>query len=156
MHDETDEPQLHELYLRYARRAHEERFRTMYDIISELLRAAWCRETASPGCQKDWSSGNPAFGQCAVSALVVQDLLGGTLVRGEVPGFGSHYWNEIPNGEGVHTYDPTRIQFPYGTTFPRGEIVPRSRLLEGGRAVAAKTSERYELLKDRLRMLMRS
>jgi len=128
----------------------------MYGIIDELLHAAWCRETASPACQKDWSPENPASGQCAVSALVVQDLLGGTLVRGVVVGYGSHYWNEIPDGEGVRTYDPTRIQFPYGTPIPRGEIVPRSRLLEGERAVAARTAERYGLLKTRLRDLMRS
>ena len=77
---------------------------------------------------------NPAWGQGAVSALIVQDLLGGelhhvdaTMPDGEVI---SHDYNRIPCckdkqdclGQDV---DMTKIQFPDGTTY--SESVPRIR-----------------------------
>jgi len=155
MSEPTQDPPLHLLYLRYARKAHDERPRTMYGIITDLLREAWCRETASPSCQADWTTANPALGQCAVSALVVQDLIGGIIVRAVIPGSGSHYWNEIPNGEDVHVFDPTRSQFPSSTVIPRGERVVREYILGSERALLAGTPERYALLKDRVREIMR-
>lgn len=72
-----------------------------------LIEQAWSRETTN-----FWMPTNPAFGQCAVTALVVQDILGGELVRcmnGEV----SHYYNIIMDQE----LDLTRKQF--GTWEPR-------------------------------------
>lgn len=89
-----------------------------------------------------WPDRKP-HGQCAVTALVVQDLLGGEILRAEIEGLGSHYWNLVPwMGE----IDLTRAQFPDALILPRGVIVPRSRLLEGERAAQARTSERYEEL----------
>jgi hypothetical protein len=156
MPDDVPSPfELSRMYFHYCREAHRKSMTTRYSIVTDLLRAAWCRETASPSCQEAWSEANPAFGQCAVSALVVQDLMGGELLRAEVPGFGSHYWNQLPNGEDVYLLDTTRTQFPYGTTVPRGDQVPRSRLLEGERAAAARTPERYALLVTRVAAVMR-
>lgn len=106
----------------------------------------WCRETAAPGCQADWHTRHPSYGQCAVTALLLQDSLGGELMRADVPGFGSHYWNRLADGTEI---DLTREQFPPGTVVPAGEPAPRSRLLEGERALAARTAERYGLLKRR-------
>jgi len=60
--------------------------------------SAWSRDTsASPD---EWTPENPALGQCAVTALVVQELLGGELRRARVNGV-SHYWNVLPNGRRV-------------------------------------------------------
>ena len=61
--------------------------------------------------------GDPAHGQCGAVALVVQDLLGGDLVVGEVfvgsERLGVHYWNRLENGE---ILDLTRAQFVEGET----------------------------------------
>src|SRR5689334_14582809 len=70
-----------------------------------LLRTAWCEDTSlSPA---EWSGANPAVGQCAVTALIVQDLFGGKLLRGQLMR-GTHYWNRLPNGDEV---DLTAEQF---------------------------------------------
>jgi hypothetical protein len=57
-------------------------------VTSELelaLRAAWSRETSED--PDEWSPANPSRGQCAVTALVIRELLGGEIliatVRGE-------------------------------------------------------------------------
>lgn len=141
----------------------------------EAIKRSWCPETRAPG---DYSPdvlddpGGPA-GQCAVTALLVQDLLGGDIVRGlltrpsDLVGdgasaeflnkTGSHYWNRIPDMGDV---DLTLSQFPPwcriypGAEYPSDDgtyaeapaVVPRSRLLEGERAIAARTPERYTIL----------
>lgn len=112
-------------------------------INLQALQSAWCRETGAGSCGSD----STPIGQCAVTALLVQDLFGGDLVRAEVhciSGVESHYWNRIT---GIGDIDLTRGQ--YTQTIPVGEIVPRSRLLEGERARVARTQGRYELLKFR-------
>ena len=50
----------------------------IHTLITALKRS-WSAETAYDA--SDWSPQNPARGQCAVSSLVVQDYLGGELVR---------------------------------------------------------------------------
>jgi len=45
--------------------------------IAFFIRQSWDARTASPACGSKWSEQNPALGQCAVTALLVQDLWGG-------------------------------------------------------------------------------
>src|SRR5262245_43252730 len=78
---------------------------TLGDLKAALAKA-WSRETSADPAA--WSDENNAWGQCAVTALIVQDHLGGELRRGEV-GTTSHYWNQLPTGEEI---DLTRHQFP--------------------------------------------
>jgi hypothetical protein len=76
--------------------------------LKDAIAAAWQQETSNDSGR--WTSDNPALGQCAVTALVVQDFLHGALLRTVVNG-ASHYWNELPSGEEL---DLTRHQFdPY-------------------------------------------
>lgn len=84
--------------------------------LARRLEAAWSAETsASPD---GWSTDNPADGQCAVTAAIVHDALGGQVVWGEaiLPDGRrvSHYWNEV---DGIEI-DLTRSQFPAGTLIP--------------------------------------
>jgi hypothetical protein len=72
--------------------------------LAIALRRAWDAETSNDPVA--WSPSNPALGQCAVTALVVQDYFGGELLRAEVAGV-SHYWNQL----GDRTVDLTREQF---------------------------------------------
>ena len=72
-----------------------------------------------------WTPDNPARGQCAVTALVVHDLLGGELLEAEVRDpdgspQGFHYWNRLA---GVDV-DLTLSQFR------DGEVVQGPRLID--------------------------
>lgn len=75
--------------------------------LTVALRSAWSAETSvSPS---SWGEANPAAGQCAVTALVVQDFFGGDLMRAVVRPDVSHYWNRLPDGREL---DLTKSQFP--------------------------------------------
>jgi hypothetical protein len=73
----------------------------------KTIQEAWSADTSMAD---DWTPENPAKGQCAVTALVVQDLLGGKLLRAVVEGE-SHYFNQLPDGSWL---DLTWSQFPEG------------------------------------------
>jgi len=72
--------------------------------LAEAIRQSWGDDTS---IDPDWAGSCPSRGQCAVTALVVQDYLGGDLLRATVDGT-SHYWNRLTNGE---TVDLSREQF---------------------------------------------
>ena len=80
--------------------------------IEAAIRASWSVETCDPDDLDDWHSGNPSRGQCGVTALVLNDLLGGDLLLAEVTVAGTrrgyHYWNVLADGAEV---DLTRAQF---------------------------------------------
>ncbi len=48
-------------------------------VIAECLAPAWSKETSTD--PENWSPENPAWGQGAVSALIVQGFLGGEILR---------------------------------------------------------------------------
>jgi hypothetical protein len=75
-----------------------------------------------------------------VTALVVQDLLGGELIRCETS-MGSHYFNRFEDGSEL---DLTREQFTGELEASRQEVRTREYVL-GFEA----TRRRYELLRDR-------
>lgn len=115
--------------------------------IQEHLRSAWTAQTTA---NEVFVPENPSAGQCAVSALLLQELLGGDLLWAEVQtpqGEGiSHYWNRI---DGVE-YDLTREQFPEGSVIPGGApkkgdfSSTRERVLS-----FEKTRTRYAILRHR-------
>ena len=71
--------------------------------IERAIQYAWNEDTA----KGDWNSVVPSLNQCAVTALVVQDYLGGELIRCEMTDGDSHYWNRVGNVD----IDLTRDQF---------------------------------------------
>ncbi|MFF3679294.1 alpha/beta fold hydrolase [Streptomyces sp. NPDC002120] len=115
--------------------------------LEAAIRAGWSAETSEPaGISKvPWTSENPAWGQCDITALVVQDLVGGDLVLGEVfhdgRPEGYHWWNLLPGGVRV---DLTREQFRRGETVTPGRVVKRP----GGRL--GRRWEEYQLLRQRV------
>ena len=62
--------------------------------LKDHLYFAWCYDTCSPGCKDNWNESNPSLGQCAISALIVNDLFGGKIMRC-MASSGSHYYNLI-------------------------------------------------------------
>lgn len=115
------------------------------ELLAPLVSGVWCVETAAPNCREKWSPENPAFGQCAVTAALVFDLLGGELIRTEVAGFGSHYFNRLVSGVEI---DLTRSQFPVDAVVPPGAERTIEYLLDSPNAQNAKTRERFQKLKD--------
>ncbi|MDM5317153.1 hypothetical protein QUF49_14185 [Fictibacillus sp. b24] len=69
--------------------------------IKNHLLKAWSIETSSK-----WTKENPARGQCGVTALVVQDLLKGDIVKTPLKD-GWHFYNLIEGSR----YDFTHSQF---------------------------------------------
>ncbi|AME07549.1 hypothetical protein NNG64_15655 [Bacillus siamensis] len=73
----------------------------MYDQILNLLMASWSRKSSTK-----WTEECPAKGQCGVTALVIQDVYGGDILKTKT-GTSWHFYNRI-EGE---IYDFTRGQF---------------------------------------------
>lgn len=92
------------------------------------------------GCVNEYTHENPAWGQCAVTALIVQDYFGGDILYCN---HANHYWNRLPTNEEI---DFTRRQFPDGTIICFDEMVLRDSLLNDTNSALAKTPERYQLL----------
>lgn len=114
--------------------------------LRPVVRAAWGPDTCDPVDLADWRPENPSRGQCGVTAFVVQDLLGGDLVLGEVFESGErrgyHYWNRLPDGTEV---DLTRDQFRPGETVTGGVGVARPS------GAPNRCRGQYELLRHRVR-----
>lgn len=84
---------------------------------------------------EQWSPQNPARGQCAVTALIVQELVGGELLLADVHNHdgsrqGVHFWNRLAGGLEV---DLTREQFLPTEVVQTPKVVERAPDLTGGR-----------------------
>ena len=109
--------------------------------LEKLIEKSWTKKTsASP---QDWKYSNPAWGQCAITALVVQDFMGGELLRAVVPidekNSISHYWNLLPDGKET---DFTFKQFSSETVLKNEEKRDRQYVLS-----YPDTRKRYVLLR---------
>jgi hypothetical protein len=112
------------------------------DETEAAIRAAWGRETSDD--PDEWSEENPARGQCAVTALLVRELLGGEILVANVLREGRrverHAWNRLPSGL---TLDLTRRPFVNGERF--GEPAVEEPVL------THRNPERYATLRARVR-----
>jgi hypothetical protein len=100
--------------------------------------------------QDKWSPDNPAFGQCAVTALVIQDYLGGEILYCK---HYHHYWNKLPDGT---ILDLTKVQFGENATPCPDEIASREYILESERAKKVETLKRYLVFKHKVNEILRS
>ncbi|MGW5788083.1 YunG family protein [Streptomyces sp. NPDC003757] len=96
--------------------------------LDNALRASWAADTCSPSDLSGitWTAGNPAWGHCDITALIVHDIFGGELIVGEVhheqDHHGFHWWNRLPSGAEI---DLTREQFQRGETVTEARAVER-------------------------------
>jgi hypothetical protein len=116
------------------------------DDVEAAIRASWSIETCDPTDVERWMPANPSLGQCAVTALVVHDLLGGELLEAEVhdadgSGRGFHYWNRLAGVD----IDLTRAQFS------SNELVQSPRLIGRVPSEPWLAHEKYLVFRDRVR-----
>jgi hypothetical protein len=114
--------------------------------LESAINASWSLETCDPTDVPTWTPAEPSQGQCAVTALVIHDYLGGQLLEAEVlhadgSHQGFHYWNRFA---GVDV-DLTRRQFR------EGEVVQPPHLIERLPAFPWRAQEQYVVFRDRVR-----
>ncbi|MGH9112492.1 MAG: YunG family protein [Acidimicrobiales bacterium] len=96
--------------------------------VDRALRASWASDTCSTddAARTPWTAANPAWGHCDITALVLNDILGGDLMVGEVhldgQRHGYHWWNRLVTGVEI---DLTREQFQHGQRVSAGRLVNR-------------------------------
>lgn len=118
--------------------------------LQDAIEASWSSDTCFDA--SEWSPENPARGQCATTALVVQYFLGGelekmtTVFEGQLE---SHYYNVLPDGTKL---DLAGKQYPADQ-----ELTPSEVNLRGFASVRDKmmhepgTKKRYEILLERVK-----
>jgi hypothetical protein len=110
--------------------------------LESAIRASWSAETSDR--PDSWTSDNPAFQQCDVTARVVRDYLGGEILVAGVVLDGQrvdrHAWNRLPSGLVI---DLTREQFRHGERLEAPVVNDLVRI--------DRNPERYELLASRVR-----
>lgn len=112
--------------------------------LFEILLNVWDDKTVSLGCLPVYNNENdPSKGQCTITAMLVQDIFGGTIRRIHV-GTGTHSLNEI-NGE---FYDLASDQFKVMNiplNYEENEIADREKLNEDNNVY-----KRYLLLREKV------
>lgn len=96
----------------------------LIEELTKILELSWNKNTCSPSLQDEWSENNKALGQCAVTALIVNDFLGGKIMRC-MHESGSHYYNLIND----NIIDLTVSQFEKKPSYEDGEKRTREYLL---------------------------
>ena len=114
------------------------------DALFGVLLKSWVKRSAYPGSQDDPKydfDNDPSYGQCTVTAMVVQDYFKGEICKIRVNGGGSHYFNKIDG----RYFDLTSDQFTvYGIKldYEQSEEVSREYCSSN-----VNTNMRYEMLK---------
>ena len=98
--------------------------------IAAALLGSWSIETSG-----NWLADNPARGQCNVTALLINELFGGEILKTQLPD-GDHFYNRI-DGERI---DLTASQFDAPVNY---EDIASSR----DEALAGTTIAKYDSLR---------
>jgi hypothetical protein len=117
--------------------------------VEAAIRGSWSVETCDPTDEENWTPENPSLGQCAVTALVVHDLLGGELLEAEVhytdgTRQGFHYWNRLAGVD----IDLTRAQFA------GNEHVQSPQLVDRLPSRPWLAQDKYVVFRDRVRAVL--
>lgn len=114
-----------------------------FSTIAEAIKLCWIKETSNQ--PEKWTATNPALGQCVVTSLIINEMFGGIIIRGEMKSGQSHYWNLVGND----IIDLTKDQFKYDLSFERIERVSSERLLDN-----ADTAKRFKILSKKLKKVL--
>ena len=125
------------------------------DTLTNVIRSAWNSETTSIPDEWDAET-NPARGQCVPTALVVQDYMGGQIMRVMTyvnGGRETHYRNILPDGSSM---DVSGDQYPETQVFSVAPVVGSVEFttLRDYMLSYPATRHRYELLAAAVNELM--
>jgi hypothetical protein len=115
--------------------------------LEAAVRASWAADTCSPddAATVPWSADNPSWGHCDVTALVLNDVLGGDLMVAEVhvdgERYGYHWWNRLASGVEI---DLTRDQFR------NGQVISPPRALRRPEEPPRRRNDEYLRLRRRV------
>ena len=118
--------------------------------LTSALQASWDSDTAYEAGA--WSQDNKARGQCVVSCLVVQDYLGGELIRYAVSSDQlneTHYMNQLDDGTVIDT-TASQYKEPVTMLFKPINLDGVFNSIRDKRLADASTRARYALLKQRV------
>ncbi|KAF3889876.1 MULTISPECIES: YunG family protein [Nostocales] len=104
----------------------------------EILKKCWSKKSSSL-----WSSENPSCGQCSVTALVVQEIFGGRILKTSICDRW-HFYNEI---QGIR-YDLTDEQFQTPLNY---EDIPSN----AEEAFTDTSQEQYEYLRHQVKQKLK-
>ncbi len=119
-----------------------------YEQLKLAIRESWNKDTCYLDLSNQWSTDKPEIGQCAVTALLVQEKLGGKIAFNKNL---NHYWNILDSGVII---DLTKSQFPSNTIFSIDSIKSRKSILFSAAALKQKTRRRFLLLKKRVEEIL--
>lgn len=117
--------------------------RQQIDKLVNAIRDSWDSKTCYPELKTQWDEQNPALGQCAVTALFIQEKCGGQILYNQDY---DHYWNQLPDGNEL---DLTKDQFSFKKNL-KGSPVKPEVILTSPNARRFRTSFRFSLLKRRV------
>ena len=111
------------------------------DLYS-ALKHIWAEDTCAPRMRKDWKKKHPSYGQCSITAFLVQDIFGGR-VYGVPLEDGNYHCFNVTDG---HVFDLTSEQFDEELDY-----TPDHEQFREIHFSKKEKEERYELLKKRLK-----
>ena len=112
--------------------------------LETMLKSCYSKDTCYPKYKEKWNINNPTCGQCAITALIVQEYMGGTIHKIRIQNNETHYFNIINK----NIYDFTKEQFcleNIAIRYNPNELIRREQILED-----ENTSKRYKILKQKL------
>lgn len=120
----------------------------MLVTVRDQVAAAFGPETAAPG----FVGPVPSCGQCAVTAIVLRELIGGELLRTQVAG-DEHWLNRVSLQHGTYDIDLTGDQFglPAIQLAPAGQLYAMEKIA-ADREITAETINRAICLANRAQL----
>lgn len=115
--------------------------------LINAIKNSWDDKTCYPQVKSSWGTQIPELGQCAVTALLINERYGGQILYNAEY---DHYWNVLPDGRKI---DLTKRQF-HNKRVTSGIPVSRRYILHSVAAKKFKTDKRYELLRERVNTLI--
>lgn len=115
-----------------------------FQKLEKAFTRAWSKDTTYPDVKNEWSEKNRAYGQCAITALIIYDLYGGRLIY-DKDNF--HIWNELPDGS---QQDLSRSQFQEKRIFTIYKYKTKDEVLYDENGQRTQIVKRYQLLKKRV------
>lgn len=112
--------------------------------LEKVFEEVWSNDSTFPDNAKGWSSENKAFGQCAPTSLVVNDMFGGRMIYDKA---NFHIWNELTDGT---QQDFSRVQFKDKRTFSVYKYKIKEEMLNDEIGLRTNLLGRYSLLKNRV------